>query len=605
MKKTWVVLLALGMAAFMLQGCGGCNNDDSSSGSSWLSVGIARNVDKQLGPVVNALSIDDDIDGDGLQTRVTATVDESALPQGNNVGTHLGGALAGTATVPVLTQIIQTLDETQHPADLPVAMMGQWVEPVPGDSYNDGIPLLAQGGAHSVDNNPCEQDSDKDGTPDVEEDRCDVLTDDNCTGVCNDGTSVKCTQGGTTFTLKFTDCVIDELTTTSTWTVTTSTPTTFTTWTYQTQFPYFDCTTTGITTITPYDTSSGSYLTWTSAWTDTTTSGWLTLLMLTTSATTVTPCAVAWDTTSPFSTSGYTLDELTLVDGFSTNTLILWTDTTYWYPQDSFNCTTTGTGFNAVTSTGMAPGTTWDWSSTYITTSGTWTSTLTNATAQYVNGSVALHYGVSNVDEQLYYRQYNNFLHIWDDDGGGQSVADYDDANDPYVKLNGQTLIYKVTNPWGNGTNGTTCAADGNDDCAQDGMGITKVRVEIDQDGNANDAPLGFNTGIYNSAKGFDWEDGGFVLSSGSNAVLVRGRTGNGGEWMSHGGAVYQGCALEICDFKIGMYDRQNQANNLCEDPQNTPCEVEVSVDFLNRTYDVTDSTCDSIDPTRVDAQKF
>ena len=529
MKKILVVLLALVFAAALLPACGG-GGGSGGGGSSWISAGLARSVDKQFGPVT--------LGANGAKKK--GEVIPATLSNDQDGGTHQVKALKGKVNKVVVSDVVRQLDVGQIMGPIP-----NW-NPLPGKSADLVSKISTLASAHSVDNNPCENDSDMDGVPDVKEARCDLVTDPGCTGLCDDPAQVKCTGSGKTFNIKFSDCV--QVSTSTTWEVTdfsTDTTTGTCTGTWQIQ-----CNTAINTQIVR------PFTTWT---TTTTNTNWFfnagPASTATTTWTTYTDCgsSVVHQGTSSTTTS----------------TAKFVTSSTCGLPIEITDCTTP-------TYTDVSPATTW------MTTTWTTGTTITTSTADIWDGGVALNYGVSNVDEQLYHTRYNNLTMVWDADGAAGGFDTVDNA--AFVTISGQRMEYRVVDPFGFPTSGTTARYKNGGNVpgyspGPDGMVIWQEHIKIDHDG--KDGTV-FPTGSYATKSGVDAEDGQFEFSGGSAIVQVLGAA-----WLSGDttGDVYE----------ISFFDKDNPGDYLCETAHGTPCSVQVDINYAARTYDVLTSDCEDV----------
>jgi hypothetical protein len=138
MKKVLAILLALAFAAILLPGCP--SGGGGGGGSEWISAGVARSVDQQFGGVI------------------TGAANEKLN------GSHEGDGLSGLATRAVVTQSVQNyveglMDIEDAAPDIGARLNGPIVSR-----------LSAIASAGSVNSDPCKQDSDADGIPDLWED---------------------------------------------------------------------------------------------------------------------------------------------------------------------------------------------------------------------------------------------------------------------------------------------------------------------------------------------------------------------------------------------------------------------------------------------------
>jgi hypothetical protein len=540
MKKILVVLLALAFAATLFSACGGGNNG-GGGGSGWMSAGLARSVDKQFGPVTL-----------GTNGAKKGEVIPATLANDQDGGTHQVNALKGKVNKDAVLEVARFIDEEISPPWLwpPVG------SPLPGKKADLVSQLSTLASRHSVDNNPCEDDLDMNGIPTVKEPYC-SWADPNCTdpGLCDDPASVKCTQSGKTFDIKFSDCARNYATTSTytTWTVTNSS--------------------TGTTVLS----CNGS---------------WQVNCNTAINTQTVTPFTT-WSTTSTNTNfvraSGGPSTITTVTDCGSSNQLKgTWTTTTSTYvtgttcghPVEITNCS------NATTTVASAT----------INTAVTWTSghttTLTSAwsSADIWDGAVALNYGVSNVDEQLYHTRYNKLTKVWDQDGTGNGLDTVDNA--PFVVLSGEKMEYRVVDPGGWMTGGTTSRYKNvltqpfpfpyGQENMPDGMEIDRLNVQVDHDGKSGTV---FPTGKYTAKRGEDWEDGMFAFSDGGSAIVK-----------FYGATFISGDTTgEV--FDLNFFDKDNPGNYLCETAQGTPCVVQVHIGYTTRLLDILSSTCADVKP--------
>jgi hypothetical protein len=524
MKKILVVLLALAFAATLFSACAGGDNG-GGGGSSWMGAGLARSVDKQFGPVTL-----------GANGAKRGEVVPATLANDQDGGTHQVKALKGKVNKVAVLDVVRLIDES-------------WLGPM---AWGGGINLPGKKGdlvskistlasAHSVDNNPCEHDSNMNGIPDVKEARCDAVTDPTCTGLCDDPASVKCTGSGKTFNIKFSDCV--QVDTSTTWTVTsvsTDTTTVSCAGVWQVKC---DTAATVDQTLTVFTTNT----------TTTTNSNFVPNAAG--PSTEVTDCgstiAGTWTTTTNTHT------------GVVTNTC---------GPVVITNCTdaTMDTTNATMVNTGVVTDTT-----------GTW---ITTSTATIWNGGVALNYGVSNTDEQLYHTRYNKLTKVWDDNGAVGGFATVDNA--PFVTLSGQKMEYRVVDPDGFATDGTTCRylngpAVPRFNCEDDGMEISHVNVMLDFDG--KDGTVYPTSKVYPTKRGMDWEDGMFVFTGAGSAIVN-----------------YLGSNLVDIDdtgvtLDLFFFDKDNPGDYLCETSGGTPCVVQVKMNDKTRLFSVLSTTCDDV----------
>ena len=534
MKKILVVLLAVAFAATLFSACVGGDNG-GGGGSGWMSAGLARSVDKQFGPVTL-----------GTNGAKKGEVIPATLANDQDGGTHQVNALKGKINQDAVLEVTRWIDEEISPFPLwpPV-----W-SPLPGKKADLVSQLSTLASRHSVDNNPCEDDADMNGIPTVKEPFCDPSTDPNCTdpGLCDDPASVKCTQSGKTFDIKFSDCVqnYEYSTTFTTWTWTNS-GTGTTTQTCAGVWQVNCNTAINTQTVTPFTTH-------------TTTSTYLTFIRNSggpSTITTVTDCG----------SSNAVHGTLTL----STSTYL--TGTTCGHPVEITNC-------NNATTTVVSP--TIQNTGVITATTGGHTTTITSvwSSADIFNGGVALNYGVSNVDEQLYHTRYNKLTKVWDQDGAGNGLDTVDNA--PFVVLSGEKMEYRVVNPSGFPTLGTTARYKNQGNVpgfnlAPDGMEIDHLNVQVDHDGKAGAV---FPTGKYAAKRGWDYEDGMFAFSDGGSAIVK-----------------FLGAAFISSDatgevYDLYFFDKDNPGDFLCETSQGTPCVVRVHIDYTTRLLDILSSTC-------------
>ena len=168
-RWVWNLGLASGLLALSL----GCHSGGKGPNREWLRVSLARSVDLQFGPVI--------------------THDPPSDSAGD--GSHEGDLLRGQANLGTLTQVVQYLTEQLLvPADPPgnIAKLNR---------YGPNLSKLERMAAVSVNSNPCRQDSDNDGVPDIKEDVNDG-------GLCTSPAAVTCkVHADNSFTVKFSHCI--------------------------------------------------------------------------------------------------------------------------------------------------------------------------------------------------------------------------------------------------------------------------------------------------------------------------------------------------------------------------------------------------------------
>ena len=548
MKQRGWFFLGLGLSVSALCACTGKDNSNGA-GSQWLSVDLARAVDRQLGPKVPA--------GAG-----------AALTQ--DAGSHSADGLQGEADLSALVDAVREIEEG-HFGGGPDYQL-------PAKEISGKLSALARAVGTDY-GQACEQDNDGDGVPDVQEPLGQG-------GLCLDPGSVSCSETDTSFTIKFSDCVVARggSTLTATWGypsgsfwqtagVTTVSSAWTATWSTCTGMTVPACTGTATVPITV----TGTYTPLIDVrYTNTTTSGQLTPTFTVTSGT-VTPCAV------PGAGGTVTSGEVQGLRGSGTSgSPITATATVSCAPVSP---TSTPVCF------------TWQWATQF-----TWVTNLTTRTWADVvyNGDVTLHQGTAAVDEQLLYTRYDNLTKLWDVDGTGLT-----DSN-PFLIYNGQILQYQVLTPLGAPAVGSTCMMRGCD--LLDGMMLEDLQITLDRDG--LEKP-GYQTGDYPARRGSDFEDGAFLFTGPTAIVLSRDKQGGGVSMMSPaGGLMVQGPAAYLVGqskaglpiYALSLYDRDTLPEQTCGDPVNLPCWVKVEMNSKARTFNVLEAeNCAQIDPTAGD----
>ena len=572
MKKFVVLFMALALAAALLPACNGSNGNNGGNG--WIPVGLARSIDKQYGPVK-------------VGTETTGQAN-ALVGAGSHQATELKGVVSKDEVVQGAQQILNN-----------------WL---PGMS-DDGLllPLPFNAGV-----DPCKQDSDNDGVPDIEEDKCDSVTDPHCDGLCVAPglDTVKCTKHGDSFTIKFTDCQVNVT-----------------------------------NTITPYTsvgTSTDHYNTvfmQTDVGPDTSTSVWKTTGVTTTKSASTEDCASestmgvvgkiqAWNVTSvtahgtnTTTTAGCVWEQGPgVVDGHTHDHVFHETCLEHHeIPCNTWNASSTTPGPNSTTGTTGAP----TWTHTVECADGTWedytnvgtVSTTVTATHIYpyeheavgvligdsispvhavVNGSVTIRYGKGGVDEQVISTRYNKLTMVW---GTGTPNTD----TDPFITLQGQTMHYTVLDPFGSPASGTTWGGP-NHNAPIDEMFIQKLRVESDQDGKTGAV---WASGKFNVKNGFDSEDGGFLLTGNGDAIIaLLDKNGNyQGEVQSSLGMHLIGINPTTGNpiYTMNAYEKGVGEANKCGVPANAPCKITMEIDPKARTFTVTAiSGCSILDATDI-----
>jgi len=569
MKKVLVILLALAFAAILLPGCPG--GGGGGGGSEWISAGVARSVDRQFGPVT-----------------VVASDDGPTIAAGGG-GSHEAEQLGGRVSAATVKMAVQYVMEQW----LPLTSLPLPSTPVPQKS-GLGSKLAALGSAVSVDSNPCEQDSDNDGVPDVNEDLCDPVTDEHCWGLCVDGISVDCRGSAGAFTIKFTDCQINN-TTTWNWSTTSIITGVITTWN--------TTTTSSFTTTSHADTpwGGGNFCT------DTTVNGTVAKIL-------------AWDDVNDI-VNGVSHDSVWVTSTSGTT----FTMCAFWNPTSN---TTFGVPFTHQIQCARG-----GWSDTLPNTgnanvlqvynypysplfTGTYLGTPTiNPIEIVVNGSITLAMGGGGVDEQLLHTRYNNLVQVWDTDGTGV-------LNNPYVVYNGQALEYRVLDANGTQALGTTWGGPNHGPApigniygrtiGLDRQEILSRRVEMDMDGENG---ILFEKGQYSSRLGFDNEDYWFLFTEDNNIVSWNDKNGSLEVQIAHhpdwtspakgfGGwrLVGRNATTGNPIYALSFYEKGNTENDKCSVPQNkTPCHLEVEVDPELRTFDVLSiANCELLVPANI-----
>jgi len=546
MKKLVVGLGALCLLLFLLPACKG--EGGGGGGGGWMGVGVARSVDRQFGPVTPGVAND---------PKATAAAAG---------GSHEATQLLGAVTPAVVKAAVQSLMNELTP--------GLWA-PLPGKK-GIGSQLAALGSAAaSVDNDPCRQDSDSDGTPDYLEDKCDPATDPNCTGLCmTAATQVNCTSVGNSFTVKFTDCQV--ATSAAFYYATNFQPAGYVT---SIAYPFYWTPSMGTVTTSIFINIVGSF-----RCTNTTTQDTIGKLQ----AWNIT--AVSFTTANPYCTvimGQGTVNEVA-------HSLMQKMDCTFpalapcafWNP-DSTTLTTPPTFTNQVNCVyGLWVDSNIQDTFPSTSTALTWVFriqllhpyhqypqfTTTGPLDVFLNGNMTIHHASADLNEQLIYTRYNNLTQVWDQDGSAST-----DTN-PFVTLNGVSLEYTVLDPAGNPARGTTQGGLNKGDF--DGMEIDLLQVTLDLDGKDGPAQP---TSRYRLNGGFDFEDGDFLFTDGSAIVSLHNE---------HGGWGVNVIDSDATGFTavFSFYEKGNGEQDQCGNPQNdSPCKVTVRVDPQARTLSVTD----------------
>jgi len=543
MKRVVVGFWTLCFLLFLLPACPG--GGGSGGGDEWLGAGLARSVDEQFGPI---------------------TVVDSNLPAeiaAGGGGSHEATRLQGAVNPKVILDAAANLASRFAPQGWENDPVNRGLFPKPGIAS----PLLALAFAAGLSSDPCRQDSDNDGMPDYLEDKCDPVTDPNCTGLCfNPGPeAAECLSSGAGFTVKFSDCQVNVTTFNGgSWISTRflSTLTTFQTLNLS-------------TTLTIVQTT---YLYTAQGCSHTTTRGTVGRLR-------------GWYTGSPGTADGVAHDFVLRKSG-STMTPVA---CAFWNPASSTITSPFQTWFETVQCalgqwadlTTVPPGPftlvihqpgnpvpVW----TYL--GGTLVGTQINPVKIILDGSVTLHNGQGGVNEQVLGIRYDNFTQLWSRD------EVLDTGTDPFLTFNGQTMEYRVLDADGNSAHGTTFGGAGKGPL--DGMEIDRRLVVADMDG--EQGPV-WETATYLLDEGRDNEDGLFVFSAGSAMVSVNDKHGYDG--IHFAGKSAAGKQIWILSF----FEEGNGEADKCGDPQNDPCQVTIELDPKLRTLDVTQvSNCQALD---------
>ena len=569
MKRVLVILLALALAAILLPGCPG--KGGGGGGSEWLNAGVARAVDKQFGPVT-----------------VGASEDGPTLAA-EGAGSHEANQLGGRVSADTVKMAVQFVMETWLPATaVPLPST-----PLPGRSGEKSplsSKLTALGSGISAGSNPCEQDGDNDGIPDINENLCDPVTDEHCTGLCVDGTAVECKGKAGAFTIKFTDCQIN-----------------VTTWLNIDAIPYWKWSTfmpTQVATSTVWTTLPAGLHTTAFAQTglfcsNSTVNG------------TVAKILDGWNPT------------LDTVNGVDHSTVSVFTSKFklpnlcgYWDPDLNSPVPLTGTAFS--TEVQCAAGWWRDYSTVvsgaeqirYYPYSpamvGITLGSIPNPVQIKVNGSITLAQGFGGVDEQLLHTRYNDLLQVWSTDGLGME-------SNPYAIYNGQALDYRVLHPNGQPAAGTTWGGKTppfdsewfGHQIGMDAMFLESRRVKMDMDGENGTA---FAPGDYSYRGGFDNEDLFFLFTEGNNIVSWGDKRGDLVLWkdfpnydMARGMGGWRLVGVGAAGnpiYALSFFEKDNGEDDKCMIPQNkTPCQISVEIDPKLRTFDVLSiANCQALD---------
>ena len=570
MKKVLAILLALAFASILLSGCPG--KGGGGGGSDWIGAGVARSVDKQFGPVTVGTSQD----GPTL----------AAEGAGSHEATQLGGKVSA-ATIKTAVQFAMESWLPTNSLPLPTV-------PVPGP-FGGKHHLAALVSAVSVDNNPCKQDGDNDGTPDVNEDLCDPVTDEQCFGLCVGGTAVECRANEGSFTIKFTDCQINITNWEWNWNAT----------------PWLLWTTLMPSYVTTAWWSGGS------TGTDNTTAWASTSFCTNTTVNGTVDKILAWNTGTPGTVNGVAhsrvdADPTTLtfpnLCGFWNPTSSVLQGTAF---SDEVQCVR-GKWYDVNPNTGHAFLDHYRYFPYSPLLTGTVLGSPFEPVQIKINGSITLALGAGGVDEQLVHTRYNNLSQVWSTDGQGMET-------NPYAIFNGQALDYRVLQPDGQPAWGTTWGGlrkgppiDSEwfgHQVGMDQMLIISRQVKMDMDGeNGTD----FEPGQYNYRGGFDNEDLFFIFTEGNNLVSVNDKNGSFvlyRDWpnlsLARGmggwrlvGATAEGNPI----YALSFYEKDNGEDDKCMIPQNkTPCRINVEVDPKLRTFDVLSiADCQALDTANI-----
>ena len=546
-QSLWLGTVILGAA--ILSACHR-GEDSSQSDRRWLAASLARAVDRQLGPEISATGI--------------------AASQLPDPGSHSADGLEGVTDRDALIAAVREIEEG-HFGGGPDYQL-------PAQEITGKLSALAAAAGPDY-RHACEQDSDSDGVPDVEEPLGQG-------GLCLDPGSVSCSETDTSFTIKFSDCVVAKggSTLTATWGyplgsfwqtagVTTLASAWTATWSTCTGMTVPACT----GTITAPVTVTGTYTPIVDTlYTDTTTNGNLSPTFTITSAT-VTPCII------PGIGVAYASSQMQSVRG----------GVTYGSPvtaSTTIPCTLASSATTPVCFT-------WTWATSF-----SWLTNLTTRTWADVvyNGAVTLHAGTGEVDEQVLHTRYDHLTKLWDLDGTGLT-----DTN-PVLTYDGQIMQYQVLTPLGAPAVGSTCALRG---CGLlDGMIIEDMQITMDRDG--REGP-GYQTGDYAVRRGSDFEDGAFLFTGPTAIVLSRDKQGGGVAIMSPvSNMMLQGPAGYLVGkspaglpiYALSLYDHDTLPDQICGDPFNLPCWVKVEMDSKTRTFNVLEAeNCSQIDPSTGD----
>ena len=539
---------ALALVLGVMIGCGG-GGGGGAGGGEWLDAGLARSVDEQFGPVT-----------------AVASNDPKAIAAGGG-GSHEATQLQGAVNPKVILDAAANIASRFAPRGFANDPVRRGLFPKPGI----GSPLLALALAAGLSSDPCRQDSDNDGMPDYLEDKCDPVTDPNCTGLCfNPGPkAAECSSSAAGFTVKFSDCQVNVTTFNGGSWISTRFLSTLTTF----QTLNLSAALTKVTTTYLYTAQGCSH---------TTTRGTVGRLR-------------GWNTGSPGTADGVAHDVVLRKSG-STLTPVA---CAFWNPASSTITSPFQTWFETMQCasgswadlTTVPPGPftrvihqpgnavpVW----AYL--GGTLAGTQVNPLRLILNGSVTLHNGQAGVDEQALGIRYDNFTQLWSRD------EVLDTGTDPFLTFNGQTMDYRVLDAQGNPVHGTTWGGAGKDpkNGPLDGMEIDRRLVVADLDG--EQGPV-WETATFRLDEGRDNEDGLFVFSAGSAMVSVNDKHGSDG--IHFAGKSAAGKQI----WNLSFFEKGNGEADKCGDPQNEPCRVTIELDPKARILDVTAvSNCQALD---------
>ena len=568
MKKIVVLFMALALAAALLPACNGSNGN--GGGGEWLAIALARSVDKQYGPITQ-----------GTETTGKAN---ALIGAGSHQAINLKGVVSKDEVVMAAQQILFQW--------LPQNWAGS--VPMPKKSGLQSKLEAMASKAGSVSSQPCEQDSDNDGVPDVQEDKCDPTTDPHCDGLCvNPGLdTVKCTESGGSFTIKFSDCQVNNTTNTAaTYTITTTLFTGVTTISTDDFNILLDNSST-TTTVQGYGPvpSTSACTPYTTNGTVAKIQGWTVKTI--TSSNTFSSCKFE---EGPGTVNGNAHDyvyhqtctpnvEIPCADWNASSTTPTTVDFTQniqcaWGSyEDYFHATVADTyTIHELIQYPYYPWTTGVTLGTY--------GTPDVPVHIVLNGSITVHNGKGGVDEQVINTRYNKLTMVW---GTGTPSTD----TDPFLTMSGQTMHYRVLDPNGNPACGTTEGGP-NHGCVLDEMDVEKASVESDQDGTLGAV---WETGKYQGKAGYENEDGAFIFTSGGDAIVaVVNQAGRYGIQLvginASGNPIYN----------VSVYEKGAGEANKCGVPANAPCKITMEIDPQARTLTVTAiSGCSKLDATDI-----